>query len=145
MSASNKDRVGRRSFLSGAASSVAAITAGATPEQPQNNVDVNVNVQTTERPGADFMIDVLKSLKFEYLCANPGSAFRAINESIINYGGNINPEFITCCHEESSVAMAHGYYKVEGKPMLVLPTVPSDPSMRPWPCTTPFATGSRVH
>ena len=30
------------------------------------------------------------------------------------------PEFITCCHEESSVAMAHGYFKVEGKPMAVL-------------------------
>ena len=38
---------------------------------------------------------------------------------MINYGGNSKPEFITCCHEESSVAMGHGYFKVEGKPMLV--------------------------
>jgi len=30
------------------------------------------------------------------------------------------PEFLTCCHEESSVGMAHGYAKVEGKPMAVL-------------------------
>ena len=30
------------------------------------------------------------------------------------------PEFLTCCHEESSVAMAHAYFKVEGKPMAVL-------------------------
>jgi acetolactate synthase-1/2/3 large subunit len=65
------------------------------------------------------MIDVFKSLGFEYLCANPGSAFRAIHESIINYGGNSKPEFITCCHEEYSVAMGHGYFKVEGKPMLI--------------------------
>ena len=43
-----------------------------------------------------------------------------MHESVINYGGNKNPEFITCCHEESSVAMAHGYAKVEGKPMCVL-------------------------
>ena len=42
-----------------------------------------------------------------------------MHESIINYGGNKNPEFITCCHEESSVAMAHGYAKIEGKPLLV--------------------------
>jgi thiamine pyrophosphate-dependent acetolactate synthase large subunit-like protein len=30
------------------------------------------------------------------------------------------PELLTCCHEESSVAMAHGYAKIEGKPMLSL-------------------------
>src|SRR5258708_21690186 len=63
------------------------------------------------------MVDVIKSLGFEYVCANPGSSFRGIHESIINYGGNKNPEFITCCHEESSIAMAHGYAKIEGKPL----------------------------
>ena len=52
--------------------------------------------------------------------ANPGSSFRGLHESIINYGGNKTPEFITCCHEESSVAMAHGYAKIEGKPLAVL-------------------------
>jgi thiamine pyrophosphate-dependent acetolactate synthase large subunit-like protein len=76
--------------------------------------------ETTDRPGGDFMVDVLKSLNFEYVASNPGSSFRGIHESIINYGGNQAPEFITCCHEESSVAMAHGYFKVEGKPMAVL-------------------------
>src|SRR5207248_4979778 len=50
---------------------------------------------------------------------NPGSSFRAIHESVVNYGGNQKPEFITCCHEESSIAMAHGYYKIEGKPVAV--------------------------
>src|ERR1700752_2997636 len=30
------------------------------------------------------------------------------------------PEFLTCCHEESAVAMAHGYAKIEGKPMMAL-------------------------
>ena len=54
------------------------------------------------------------------MAANPGSSFRALHESLINYGGNKNPEFITCCHEESSVALAQGYSAVEGKPMLVL-------------------------
>ena len=39
---------------------------------------------------------------------------------MINYGGNKSPEFITCCHEESSVAMAHGYFKAEGKPIAVM-------------------------
>ena len=73
-----------------------------------------------QRSGSDFMVDVIKSLGFEYVCANPGSSFRGLHESIINYGGNKSPEFITCMHEESAVAMAHGYSKVEGKPMVVL-------------------------
>ena len=39
-----------------------------------------------DRPGSDFMVDVLKSLGFEYACANPGSVFRGLHESLINYG-----------------------------------------------------------
>ena len=66
------------------------------------------------------MVDVLKSLDFEYVAANPGSTFRGLHESLINYGGNKSPELLTCCHEESSVAMAHGYAKIEGKPMMVM-------------------------
>ena len=50
----------------------------------------------------------------------PAPAFRGIHESLINYGGNKAPELLTCCHEESSVAMAHGYAKIEGKPMMVM-------------------------
>ena len=66
------------------------------------------------------MVDVLKAIGFEYVASNPGSSFRGLHESIINYGGNSQPEFLTCCHEESSVAMAHGYAKMAGKPMAVL-------------------------
>jgi len=77
----------------------------------------DTEVLTADRTGSDFMVDVLKSLGFDYICANPGSSFRGIHESVINYGGNKSPELITCCHEESSVAMGHGYAKVEGKPL----------------------------
>jgi thiamine pyrophosphate-dependent acetolactate synthase large subunit-like protein len=80
----------------------------------------HVEVLTTDRPGGDFMVDVIKTLNFEYIASNPGSSFRGLHESIINYGANRTPEFLTCCHEESSVAMAHGYFKAEGKPMAVL-------------------------
>ena len=62
------------------------------------------------------MLDVIKSLGIEYCAANPGSTFRALHESMINYGGNKVPELLTCLHEESSVGMAHGYAKIEGKP-----------------------------
>ncbi len=77
------------------------------------------DIQIIEKPGSDFMVDVIKSLGIEYLFANPGSSFRGLHESIVNYGGNSKPEFITCMHEDSSVAMANGYAKIEGKPALV--------------------------
>ncbi len=66
------------------------------------------------------MVDVIKALGLEYICANPGSSFRALHESIVNYGGNATPELVTCCHEESSVAMAHGFAKIDGKPIGVM-------------------------
>ncbi len=73
-----------------------------------------------ERPGSDFMVDVIKSLNLEYITTNPGSSFRGIHESIVNYGGNSQPELLTCPHEEQAVAIAHGFAKVSGKPIGVL-------------------------
>jgi acetolactate synthase-1/2/3 large subunit len=72
------------------------------------------------RPGSDFMVDVLKSLGIDFVFSNPASSCRGIHESIVTYGGNKRPEFITCMHEESAVAMTHGYYKVAGKPAAAL-------------------------
>src|SRR5437867_7728732 len=79
-----------------------------------------VDARIIENPGSDFMVDVLKALNLEYVTTNPGSSFEGLHESIINYGGNKSPELLTCCHEESSVAMAHGYAKIEGKPIMVM-------------------------
>src|SRR5438552_2031020 len=70
--------------------------------------------------GSDFMVDVIKTLDIKYLPSNCASSFRGIHESLINYGNNKMPEFLTCTHEESAVAMAHGYFKIEGKPMMAL-------------------------
>jgi acetolactate synthase I/II/III large subunit len=72
------------------------------------------------RDGSDFMVDVIKALDIDYLPSNPASSFRGLHESLINYGGNTKPEFLTCMHEESAVAMAHGYFKVAGRPLLSL-------------------------
>ena len=137
MRKSKKESVNRRDFLRAAAASTAALvvhpsSADAAPAKPPRGsaappllrpaateAEPGVNVLTVDRPGSDFMVDVLKSLDFEYLCANPGNSFRSLHESFINYGGNKAPEFITCCHEESSVGMGHGYAKIEGKPLLV--------------------------
>src|SRR5580700_10891789 len=146
MARSKKISVDRRGFLKGAAAGAAGAAAAlvAKPEaaKAQEAAEVHrpatpnplpgakqtaaetapppprVDVWTTDRPGSDFMVDVIKTLGFEYVAANPGSAFRGLQESCINYGGNKSPEWLTCCHEESSVAMAHGYAKIEGKPLL---------------------------
>jgi acetolactate synthase-1/2/3 large subunit len=137
MSKSRKFSPARRTFLKGAAAASAATLASAGPavaavpepaprrSTPMQNpraetgIPPEVDVMTTEHCGSDFMVDVLRSLDIEYICANPGSSFRALHESVINYGGNQKPEFITCCHEESAIAMAHGYSKIEGKPLAV--------------------------
>jgi len=138
---SKKESVNRRGFLKGAAASAAALVATpvakaqeATPRQRPAAVVPNeaqlaadtgaprrVEVERiVEHPGSDFMMDVLKTLNFEYITTNPGSSFQGLHESIINYGGNKAPELLTCCHEESAVAMAHGYAKIEGKPIMAL-------------------------
>jgi thiamine pyrophosphate-dependent acetolactate synthase large subunit-like protein len=76
-------------------------------------------VAATGRPASDFMVDVLKKIGFEYAAINPGSTFQGLHESLINHGRNSAPEILTCLHEEAAVAMAHGYAKAAGKPMLV--------------------------
>jgi thiamine pyrophosphate-dependent acetolactate synthase large subunit-like protein len=96
--------------------SAAAATAGQSVAAARPPLSATV----IDRPGSDFMVDVIKSLGLEYIASNPGSSFRSLQESIINYGGNANPEFITCLHEESSAAIAHGYAKAAGKPMGIL-------------------------
>src|SRR5690242_10187796 len=113
----------RRRFLKDAAAAALAVPAAgamAQASQTSQTGQTGQSAYTVDRPGSDFMVDVLKSLDFEFVAANPGSSFRGLHESIINYGGNAAPELLTCCHEESSVAMAHGYAKIEGKPMMVM-------------------------
>jgi thiamine pyrophosphate-dependent acetolactate synthase large subunit-like protein len=69
--------------------------------------------------GSDFMIDVMRNVGIEYVAAVPGNTFKGLHESVINYGMTTTPslELISCMHEEMSVAIAHGYAKVAGKPM----------------------------
>jgi acetolactate synthase I/II/III large subunit len=133
------EKLDRRNFVKNGLVGAAALATTSTATKSTENADPGrvplpsrmakareaetppeMEVLTTDRPGSDFMVDVLKTLGLEYICANPGSTFRGLHESLTNYGGNSRPELITCCHEEISVGMAHGYAKVEGKPLGVL-------------------------
>ena len=55
-----------------------------------------------------------------YVCANIGSSFRGVWDSLVNFGGDADPKALSVLHEEIGVAIAHGYYKAGGKPMAVL-------------------------
>ncbi|MEK7334993.1 MAG: thiamine pyrophosphate-binding protein, partial [Candidatus Binatota bacterium] len=72
------------------------------------------------RYGSDLIVDLLKVLGIEYVALNPGSSFRGIHDSLVNYNGDRNPEIILCCHEEIAVSVAHGYAKAAGKPMAAI-------------------------
>src|SRR3954451_387037 len=139
----SEPEVSRRKFLAGAAVAGAAastsVAKAATPgssaadvkrlpaalppsvQQIANETAVPKEMpHLAGKPNSDFMVDVIKSLKIEHIYSNPASSFRGLHESLINYGKNAMPDFITCMHEESSVAMSHGYFKASGKPQMIL-------------------------
>ncbi|MGZ3295922.1 MAG: thiamine pyrophosphate-binding protein [Xanthobacteraceae bacterium] len=141
-----RPEVNRRKFLAGVAVAGAAtavtppVANGATPATSPNAepprrpsaLPPNMHVAAAETgtpkelpriggvAGSDFMVDVIKTLDIKYCPSNCASSFRAIHESLINYGGNKMPEYLTCTHEESAVGMAHGYFKIAGKPLMTL-------------------------
>jgi thiamine pyrophosphate-dependent acetolactate synthase large subunit-like protein len=77
-------------------------------------------IQRQARYGSDVIVDMLRACDIEYAACNPGASFRGLHDSIVNYGDNERPEMIECCHEEISVAIAHGYAKATGKPMAAI-------------------------
>ncbi len=142
MARKERPEVNRRKFLAGVAVAGAAAGASTTGAQAATPPIAAAKIPSAARPtaqqiaaeagvvkemkpvagraGSDFMVDVIKALDIDYCYANPASSFRGIHESLINYGKNEKPEFITCMHEESAIAMAHAYFKVTNKPQLSL-------------------------
>ena len=131
--------VDRREFFKGATAGAAGVVAARSfataeaaaprpgvvrPTEAQAQTETGstpagANPRIVAQPGSDFMVDVVRSLDIEYAAINPGSAFRGLHESLINHSGT-KPAILTCLHEESATAMAHGYAKAAGKPMMTL-------------------------
>src|SRR2546423_5555338 len=63
---------------------------------------------------------MLRALDVPYLALNPGASYRGLHDSIVNYLGNERPQMLLCLHEESAVAIAHGYAKATGRMMGVV-------------------------
>ena len=122
--------VGRRGFLKGAAWSGAKAVPVEAPKKASAGYPGPLQLAAdTERPnadpatqtssGGDFMTDVLQSAGIDYLFMMCASSFRGLHEAVLNHGGN-KPEIIVCVHEEIAAAMAHGYYKIDGKPQAMI-------------------------
>jgi thiamine pyrophosphate-dependent acetolactate synthase large subunit-like protein len=72
--------------------------------------------------GSDEIVAALRKLAFDYVALVPGSSFRGLHDSIVNYATTAaygEPRMLLCLHEEHAVAIAHGYAKVAERPLLV--------------------------
>ncbi len=69
---------------------------------------------------SDAIADLLGALGYEYVTLNPGSSFRGLHDSLVNYHRNRKPKVMLCSHEEIAVAFAHGYAKAAQRPGLTI-------------------------
>jgi thiamine pyrophosphate-dependent acetolactate synthase large subunit-like protein len=85
-------------------------------------------MKSTDRPeppaagpswGSDAIAGLLRAMDVEFIALTPGASFRGLHDSLVNYLGNARPELLLAVHEESAVAIAHGYARVAGRPMAV--------------------------
>src|SRR6202161_2327658 len=67
--------------------------------------------------GSDALAELLSRLGLPYIALVPGSSYRGLHDSLVNYNGNRDPQLLVCLHEEHAVAIAHGYAKVTERPM----------------------------
>ena len=71
---------------------------------------------------SDGYVELLNTFSVDYIFVNPGSGTAPILESIAKFNaeGHRTPELVLCLHESVTMAAAHGYFMVTGKPQIVL-------------------------
>jgi thiamine pyrophosphate-dependent acetolactate synthase large subunit-like protein len=69
--------------------------------------------------GSDPIAAVLRETGIPYIALVPGSSYRGLHDSIVNYLGNRSPQMVLTVHEETAVAIAHGYAKASDRMMAV--------------------------
>jgi thiamine pyrophosphate-dependent acetolactate synthase large subunit-like protein len=69
---------------------------------------------------SDAIADMLRAMDIPFVLLNPGASFRGLHDSIVNHLGNEKPQMMVVLHEEHAVAIAHGYTKVTGKPLIAI-------------------------
>jgi thiamine pyrophosphate-dependent acetolactate synthase large subunit-like protein len=83
-------------------------------------LSVPIETRQTCEWGSDVIAAMLARLGVEYAAIVPGSSFRGLHDSLVNFLGNRQPGIILCNHEETTVALAHGYAKASGRPMAAI-------------------------
>jgi thiamine pyrophosphate-dependent acetolactate synthase large subunit-like protein len=68
--------------------------------------------------GSDVIAEALRDLRIPFIALNPGASYRGLHDSLVNHLGNDAPQMLLCLHEEHAVAIAQGWAKVTGTPML---------------------------
>lgn len=92
------------------------------PPPRDQGVDKPANLKAKRNApeyASDAFADVLRALGFNYCFLNPGSSYRGLHDSLVNYAGNRAPQTILCNHEDVAVGMGHGYANATGKASLV--------------------------
>ena len=84
-----------------------------------NDTASSTATQSVAEWGSDAVAELLRALEIPYIALTPGASFRGLHDSLVNHLGNQRPELLLCVHEESAVALAHGYARVTGKPLAV--------------------------
>jgi thiamine pyrophosphate-dependent acetolactate synthase large subunit-like protein len=86
-----------------------------------NEIDRPIPSEPSSRLwGSDAIAAMLRELDIPYVALNPGSSYRGLHDSLVNYLGNTRPRMLLCLHEESAVALAHGWAKVTGRPLAAI-------------------------
>ncbi|MSQ50371.1 MAG: thiamine pyrophosphate-binding protein [Betaproteobacteria bacterium] len=68
---------------------------------------------------SDVIVDLMRQYDFPYVPLNPGSSFRGLHDSMVNYGQD-DPQMLLCPHENIAIQIAHGYAKATGEPLIAI-------------------------
>jgi acetolactate synthase-1/2/3 large subunit len=85
-------------------------------------VEVPVKTRKHNRPeyGSDAVAELLNRYGFDYAFLNPGSSFRGLQDSLVNYNANQTPKVVLGLHEDTVAGMAQGYATASGRPALCI-------------------------
>jgi len=82
-----------------------------------SNVERPVPSATNALFGSDIVAETLRALDIPWIALTPGVSYRGLHDSLVNHLGDDSPQMLVCLHEESAVALVHGWAKVTGRPM----------------------------
>jgi acetolactate synthase-1/2/3 large subunit len=96
------------------------VTTTATAEYSAEDNVMHDRADHSAQTGAEALLLTLKACGVDYLFANAGTDFPPIIEAFAELPPDSTPEPVTVPHETASVAMAHGYYLMTGRPQAVM-------------------------